>query len=306
MLSTLNIVVQYAFLTHPALSAEPQFDGQMAFANIEQICLTGQRYYDAPKRDKAIMQLVDRLEQLDLDVSIQNFMGTVPGSTHEYSLHNIIAKSHHTHTNRVILASHWDTRPWAEESVKRRHQNKPIQGANDGTSGLAAILEIMRVLNQNPLQNLSVDVIFFDGEELGKPGKGGYCRGSEYFVQHLDEHYSNPPIGVVVLDMIADHSLRIEQEYHSIRTHPVWWNGLSAHLADQDVPINHSPMAIKDDQYPFIEKGIPAALIIDMDYPYWHTPDDTVDKCSPQSLEKVGQAMLNWLRSMDDAYGTES
>ena len=112
----------------------------------------------------------------------------------------------------------------------------------------------MRIINLSPLDHISVDVVFFDGEELGKPGVGGYCKGSEFFVEHLQQVYSVPPIGVVVLDMVGDQNLQIEREYHSISQSPVLWSSLSPHLEAQAVSINHPPIAIKDDQFPFIQR----------------------------------------------------
>lgn len=294
----------YAFVSR-SYGTEPRFDGEHAYQILSELSLAGHRYYEAPHRSIQKSGLVDQLEAHRLNVTIQDFEAQLPHSEKKYALHNIIAQDPRPLPNRIILATHWDTRAWAEKAHKKRDRKNPIQGANDGTSGLATILELLSTLEQRPLQHLAVDIIFFDGEELGKPGLGGYCKGSEYFAAHMTDFYPVAPTGIVVLDMVADHSLQLEQEYYSISSSPVLWSQISEHLNAQDIPLNDRSIAIKDDQYAFIQQKIPSILLIDMDYPYWHTPEDTIDKCSPESLQKIGTALLNWLWAQDMAYGVE-
>ena len=163
MISSLHVLSLIHLLTSSSQSAQPTFNGAEAYEVLVDLSLRGQRYYEAPKRDEQLTYLSQLLDSYGQQITIQTFTDQLPGQSKVYTLHNIIAQSPSLNPNRILLASHWDTRAWAEKASKKRQQKKPIQGANDGTSGLATILEILSVLQERPLQNIAVDVIFFDG-----------------------------------------------------------------------------------------------------------------------------------------------
>ena len=111
--------------------------------------------------------------------------------------------------------------------------------------------------------------------------------------------YSYKPTAVVVIDMIADSDLRLEQEIYSMKSSPSLWKDVTTSAKDVGISFSKYPSSIRDDQHPFAQQGIPSILLIDFGYPHWHTHEDTIDKCSAKSLQKVGQALLNWLEKYD-------
>lgn len=280
------------------------FSGDRAFEHLTELCQHENRYYDAPKREESIKMISDVFIGHGRKVNLQQFYGSPPKEKKEFELTNIISLSESSSDQRIIISTHWDTRLWAEEesSVFKRH--KPIIGANDGGSGVAVIMELSRVLKHTQYSNIAVDIILFDGEEIGKPGLGGYSKGSEFFVKNISDFYITPPLAVLVLDMVGDKDLQIEDEQISSESSPELWLSIKSQLTRAGVQVNNNPKSIRDDQHEFIKVGIPAALIIDMSYPFWHTHSDTLDKCSATSLDKIGRATFNWLQEMDRHYST--
>ncbi|MDQ7051613.1 MAG: M28 family peptidase [candidate division KSB1 bacterium] len=190
------------------------------------------------------------------------------------------------------MAAHWDSRPWADQDPDSANHNKPVPGANDGASGVAVLLEIARVLKQNP-PPVGVDIVLFDGEDLGSEGyPDTYAAGAQYFAQKKSVHYA-PYLGIL-LDMIGDRELQIYREANSVRYAPavvdlVWNYAARLGISNFYNPVRHE---VFDDHVPLLNVGIPCIDLIDFDYPYWHTVHDTPDKCSPESLEKVGRVVL--------------
>ena len=277
----------------------PHFSGDSAFSRLQTLVSRGERYYDAPDRQSQIEYLSAELSHQGWNVQIQSFPALEQTSNIQYQLSNIIAIDPKPYSKRIILGSHWDTRLWAEEDPNPFLRKKAIPGANDGSSGVALLLEIAHTLAQNELSNTAVDIIFFDGEEFGRPQKGDYCKGSEYFVQHIEEIYPYQPSGVIIFDMIADRDLILENEGHSISASSALWNSVQKQLFENHVVFSSQKRNIRDDQHPFIKMGIPAILLIDLSYPYWHTHSDTLDKCSPKSLGQIGQSIISWLFEND-------
>jgi len=284
----------------PKIWAEPpELSGDTAFAYLQELVTRGNRYYAAPTRPDQIRYMQKTLADLGWKVSVQSFEALETQSQNIYTLSNIIAIDPQPHTRRIILGSHWDTRLWAEEDHNVFRRNTPITGANDGSSGVALIFAIAEYLKNHPLSHTAVDIVLFDGEEFGRPGKGGYCKGSEYFVQSMESVYPFQPSAVIVLDMIADSQLMLEQELYSIRNSPQLWTAVTPHLKAQQIPFSSVPKPIQDDQFPFRARNIPAILLIDLSYPHWHTHKDTLDKCDPKSMQRVGNGVLSWLRAND-------
>jgi Zn-dependent M28 family amino/carboxypeptidase len=163
------------------------------------------------------------------------------------------------------------------------------------------------------LANIGVDIVFFDGEEFGRPGSQDYCAGSKYFAAHLSSSYpESPPVAVIILDMVGDADLSFPPERSSavkaraltsliwsegVRLGlPAFINGLGRELGPKPPPISRW---IVDDHSPFQALNIPATLIIDLDYPYWHTHQDTLDKVSASSLKQTGDVLVASLRKLD-------
>ncbi len=136
-------------------------------------------------------------------------------------------------------------------------------------------------------------MVFFDSEDNGRLPGWDWILGSRAFVQNLTEK----PDAAVIVDMIGDAELNIYQEHNSdARINQEIWAQAAA-LGYSRQFIAEARYSILDDHTPFLEAGIPAADLIDFDYPYYHTTADTIDKLSPASLKAVGDALIAWLKT---------
>lgn len=189
----------------------------------------------------------------------------------------------------ILIGAHFDTRPFADEETDPEKRSKPILGANDGGSGTAVLLGLAQYLNQHPAVR-PVHLVFFDGEDFGPKGSGLNLLGSTYYAEELVKtKKSQWPYWVLVIDMIADKDLQIFKETHSLKGSASFLDKIYSIAKEQGVESlkNKSKYTIYDDHYPFHRIGIPATVLIDFDYPYWHTHDDTLDKCSIESMFSI-------------------
>ncbi|MDH4223320.1 MAG: M28 family peptidase [candidate division Zixibacteria bacterium] len=210
------------------------------------------------------------------------------------NLSNIIASFYPDKKERILLCAHWDTRPWADKDPEPANRFTPISGANDGASGVAVLMELASTISGKK-PKYGVDIILFDGEDYGSdehPER--WCLGSSYFSKNSGGYKA---VFGILLDMIGDRDLQIYQEGYSSRyageiVRMVWEKAQKLSISDFKTGVKHYMV---DDHLPLIQAGIPCIDIIDFDYPYWHTIEDTPDKCSPESLEKVGKVILSVL-----------
>jgi Zn-dependent M28 family amino/carboxypeptidase len=188
----------------------------------------------------------------------------------------------------ILLAAHYDTRPLADRDPQQADQ--PVPGANDGGSGVAVLMELARTLEFDKIDG-QVWLAFFDGEDSGQLDGWEWIVGSRVFAENL----TITPAAVVIVDMVGDEQQVFHLERYSDQglLLEIWevaaGLGYGAHFIAQP------GLAILDDHIPFVERGLRAADIIDLDYPYWHTVQDTPDKVLPDSLERVGRTLESWL-----------
>ncbi|HNT06377.1 MAG TPA: M28 family peptidase, partial [Anaerolineae bacterium] len=184
--------------------------------------------------------------------------------------------------------AHYDTRPIADRDPTDPTQ--PVPGANDGASGVAVLLELARVLDQSKV-NKQVWLAFFDAEDCGNINGWPFSVGAA----HMAEHLSVQPKAVVVVDMVGDEDQRFmwETASNDALNRSLW--AVAADLGYQHQFIPRLGYSIIDDHVPFLQRGFAAIDIIDFDYPYWHTTQDTPDKVSPESLQRIGRVLQKWL-----------
>lgn len=273
----------------------PVFDGEQAFQYIVKQCAFGPRVPGTPAHRRCLAFLVEELQGFGARVVQQPFLQHIPRMGRTLTLTNVIASFGLEKPERVLLCAHWDTRPWADEDPTPENRDQPIPGANDGASGVAVLLQVASYLQQQS-PRYGVDIILFDGEDAGTPGQPEtYALGSQYFAANKDINY-RPAFGLL-LDMVGDRDLQIYQEQNSLRYAPqiveLVWQRAQALGLPAFVP---SPgYEVTDDHLPLLRAGIRCIDIIDFDYEYWHTLEDTPDKCSPESLAQVGQLVLDIL-----------
>jgi Zn-dependent M28 family amino/carboxypeptidase len=190
---------------------------------------------------------------------------------------------------QVILGAHYDSRLVADQDTDPQMRQQAVTGANDGASGVAVLLELARVLPEEAAQ--TTWLVFFDAEDQGNISGWDWILGSRLFAESLEQL----PEAVVIVDMVGDANLQLPREGNSDEAvaSEIW--AAAAELGYVDIFRDEIKYHMLDDHIPFIERGIPAVDIIDFDYPYWHTAEDTLDKVSAESLQVVGDTLLSWL-----------
>lgn len=196
---------------------------------------------------------------------------------------------------KYLYSAHYDTRPIADMESDPARKQTPIAGANDGASGVAVLLELARIIRSSNT-TAGVALVFFDVEDLGLPTESeGFCLGSAYMANNLPPELQFQ-YGINI-DMVGDADLKLPMEMYSwsqanALTMRVWKVGAELH---PKVFLKQKGKAVFDDHMPFLTKGREYINIIDFDYPYWHTTSDTADKCSPHSLQSVGDVLFRML-----------
>lgn len=268
-----------SFLTRQPDSVS--FDGSRAYADVQTQVAFGERTPGSAGHAKVREWMRAELESAGWTVEIHETerLG--------HPIYNVIAKRSDT-PPEIILGAHYDTRFIADHDPDLSKRGDPVPGANDGASGVAVLLELARTL---PQDIVPVWLVFFDAEDNGRIEGWDWVLGSRAFVEEIPVN----PRAVVILDMIGDADLNIYLERNSNRPirAEIWET--AKRLGYGDVFINEERHSMLDDHTPFLEAGIPAVDIIDFDYPYWHTTQDTVDKVSPQSLQSVGETLWHWI-----------
>jgi hypothetical protein len=275
----------------------PTFDAERAFADLVRQVEFGPRVPETEAHQQCLTFLETELRATADRVVLQPFQAYVPGFGKSMSMTNVIASFDLEKTQRILLAAHWDSRPWADQDPDPANHDKPIPGANDGASGVAVLLEIARIIQNDP-PDVGIDIVLFDGEDSGSPGQPDtYTLGAQYFARNKDVRYN--PMAGLLLDMVGDRDLQIYQEGNSWQyarslVERVW--GIASILGVFEF-IPEVRYTVTDDHVPLLRVGVPIIDLIDFEYgppgkSYWHTLEDTPDKCSPESLGKVGRVVL--------------
>ena len=274
-----------------------EFSGEGAYQYLLKQCEFGPRNPGSEGHKMCMNYLRDELSLYADVVNIHPFTHFDSKRNINIDMYNIIASFNMNPRNgeRVLLCAHWDTRPMADRDPEPQNRNKPIMGANDGASGVAVLLEIAKMLKFSPAE-IGIDMIFFDGEDYGEEGNlEQYFLGSREFVKVMGNYR---PVFGILLDMIGDNDLNIPVEPNSNQiardiVNDVW--GLAERLGIKEFKREIGGASIADDHIILSNAGIRSIVLIDFNYKYWHTLEDTPDKTSPESLKKVGTVIINYL-----------
>jgi len=289
----------------------PAFNADSAYALVAKQVAFGPRVPNTAAHDATGEWIVAKLKAYGADVKEQKFqMEAYDGTT--LNLRNVIASFNPGAANRVLLAAHWDTRPIADKDESE--PNTPIDGANDGASGVGILLEIARTIHEAQQKpGVGVDMIFFDGEDYGQPDDSGlpykedtWCLGSQYWSKHKHVPNYRANYGVLV-DMAGAENARFAREGHSMQfarqiVNKVWKAGNNIGYSDYFKYVN-APAIIDDHYYVNRFGNIRMIDIIEYnmnnpdDYfgPYHHRHTDNMDVISKRTLKAVGQTLLHVL-----------
>jgi glutaminyl-peptide cyclotransferase len=273
-----------------------EFNGAGAFKYVEQQLAFGPRVPNTPAHDKAGDWLLTELRARADTVIVQGFsQRTSKGQ--RLRLRNFFARFRPQSPDRILFVAHWDTRPFADKSANLGQQRLPVPGANDGASGVAVLLGVADALKSRA-PTVGVDLLFVDGEDYGDfADSTETLLGSRYFAKHLPAGYST--LFAVLFDMVGDKDLQILQEGFSVQNAPevvqrVWQT--ADRIGHGSVFVKRVGQALTDDHVPLQQAGIRAIDVIDFDFPYHHTTEDTIDKVSAASLQIVGDVAIALVR----------
>ncbi len=281
----------------------PAFSQDSAYAFVKKQVDFGPRVPGTDEHKACKEWMVGKFESYGAEVIQQDFdariyTGDVWPST------NIIAQFNPESKKRIILAAHWDSRMIAEEDNNVKKINDPILGADDGGSGVGVLIEIGRILKNNPV-DLGIDIILFDAEDQGKRGPKepitNWCIGSQHWSRN--KHYKGYKAKYgILLDMVGAKNPRfgkdqVSKEYAGLLQEKVW--SLAQNMGYSDMFVDQYTGALTDDHY-FVNviAGIPMIDIINQPPgsdtgfgTHWHTHGDDMSIISKRTLRVVGQVV---------------
>jgi len=265
---------------------EPRVDGTAALRHLERLVAIGPRVAGTPGAERARAYIIAELKKLGVKVDVRAFEADTPHG--RLSFANVIAILPGRRSDVILLGGHYDTKYFKAFR---------FVGANDGGSSAALLLELTRQLAATP-REYTYWVVWFDGEEARESWTAtDSLYGSRRLAAELAQA-GRLPRAMVVVDMIGDRNLGILRDTYSTP----WLSDLLWATAARLGHARHfldMAMGVEDDHAPFVNAGVPAALLIDFDYPPWHTADDTLDKVSPRSLAVVGDVVLGALPAIE-------
>lgn len=239
--------------------------------------------------------IAEQMKKSCANVKLQELSHTWSKTGKKVTMWNIIGEQNWDKGKvKVLLLAHWDTRPYANEDPNPENRDKPILGANDGASGVAVLLELMRVMKDR-YPDVGIMYLMTDGEDLG-PGLDEMFLGATYFSKNLPS--PKPDYGIL-LDMVGSKNVRITMEMNGYTAakslvQSFYKNARLNSLSSAFPAVYGQP--IYDDHLSLIQAGVPTMDLIDFEHlEHWHNLSDTVENCSADSLGKVGKALESWL-----------
>ena len=284
----------------------PDFNADSAYLYIAEQCAFGPRVMNSEAHDACAAYIAAKFESFGAQVINQDAEGTLYDGT-KVQMRNIVASYNLDNPVRLMICSHWDSRPWADHDANADNHRTPIDGANDGASGVAVMMEIARNL-QHSMVNVGVDLICFDAEDCGTPewddhgedNSWTWCIGSQYWAgkHHIDGYTARYGI---LLDMVGGSNCVFEKEAYSMAYAPsvvdkVWSKAIR--LGYGDLFKNANGGGVTDDHVQVNMSGIPCIDIIARDAndnnfcKTWHTKNDNVGNINKQTLKAVGQTVM--------------
>jgi Zn-dependent M28 family amino/carboxypeptidase len=242
--------------------------------------------------------IIKHFEKLGATVKKQTFQGKQLSKKNAVEMTNIIVSWFPERKRRVILCSHYDTRPIADQEKDPRKWRDPFVSANDGGSGVALMMELGHYMKDLKMA-VGVDFVFFDGEEFVWNKTDEYFFGSKHFAREWVKNKRQPEYqAAILLDMVGGKNAKFPAEENSFLkaralVQHIWKiAGELKCTAFQDQVGD----AVLDDHIALQNVGMPAIDIIDFSYAHWHKLSDTPNNCSAESLAQVARVLTTWMQ----------
>jgi glutaminyl-peptide cyclotransferase len=267
--------------TPAARPAAASFDSTRAWEHLKNQVAIGPRVAGTPANAETRRYIIKSLAAFGITAIEQPFETDTPIG--RVKMANVIATLPGDRPERIVIASHFDTKLFKDIA---------FVGASDAGSSTAALIELGRVLKDKS-RPFTIELLFLDGEEAFVEWRGtDHTYGSRYYVAAAQKAGTLKSLkALILLDMIGDKNLNIRREQNSTRwlTDIIWSTAWRLGYQQQFLP-DITP--IEDDHMEFLQAGVAAVDIIDLDYPAWHTAADTLENVSPQSLQIVGDVVV--------------
>jgi glutaminyl-peptide cyclotransferase len=278
-----------------------EIDGKRFMTYLEAVCAIGPRMSGTSGMKKQQELVAAHFDKLGLAVQKQTFKAKQESVKEPVEMTNMIVSIFPEKKKRVILCSHYDTRPIADQEPDPRKWREPFLSANDGGSGVAFLMELGHHLPKLKLE-VGVDFVLFDGEEFIQDSKRDkYFLGSDYFAQTWKKTPNRPDYaGAILFDMIAGKQAKFPAEGNSNRQAPkltaeIW--RIANELKCRTFA-NRVGGDVLDDHLQLLEVGIPAIDIIDFSYSHWHRLSDRPENCDPEGPTQVAKVVSVWLQRL--------
>lgn len=281
------------------MNSTARLNTQRAFSRLLEQVELGPRFAGSPGHRRAHELLSGWLANAD-EVRSHRFVESFFGCPVECC--NVWARYEGKRPGRVLLGSHFDTRPWADRDPDEGKHRAPVPGANDGASGVALLAELAATLSawrERP----SVDIVFFDAEDWHDIDGKEVSLGARRFVDQLAP--TDIPDVVLIVDMVGGRDLMLDVDVNCQQHDPsyaltldIFGLGKSLGLPAFNLAKEHPYKWIGCDHSPFMDAGIASALLIDIDYPPWHTVSDMPEHCDEASLAQIGLFLQAFLGSV--------
>jgi hypothetical protein len=276
----------------------PAFSADSVMVHVGRQLSFGPRVPGSAARDSAAVYLAGVLRRAGATVSVQSFEIDDPYSERPLRLFNLTGSFAPGKSPRVLLAAHYDSRPWADQEADTTLWSRPVPAGVDGACASAILLEIARIVGARA-PDVGVDVVFFDGEDYGKAGDvAHYLLGSKHFAATLGGYR---PACAVLLDMVGGAGTRVRREGFSREQAPrlvEWVFGRAAALGlDYFEATDGAPMY--DDHVPLLQAGIPTIDLFGYDYAAWHTLRDDASQCDRAKIQQVGVLLRDLVYRFD-------
>lgn len=279
-------------------------DADSVYARVAEQVAFGPRVPGTPGHTRCVDYITRRLKDAGADVTVQDTIFAPAGCAMKpQRVRNITGRFNAGAPRHVLLLAHYDTRPWADQEADSTLHSTPIDGANDGASGVGVLLEIARLMNRLP-KDVEVEMLFVDAEDAGTYDDDfSWCIGSQAWADAFDPTSRRVPEYAILLDMVGARDARFHREYFSDRyarnvNNLVWDAARRAGYGERfpDAPGG----ALNDDHIHIMRVGIPAVDIVESANPStgsfnptWHTLDDNIDNIDPATLKMVGDVVIN-------------